>query len=543
MIDIDTGAAETITWSVVLIDDSEDDKAELRRLLLRGSDRRYTFAEAQTGAAGVALVMGAKALPDCVLLDYNLPDMDALDVLTAFAGSDGLPVCPVVVLTGGAGPEARRAVLRAGAQDYVGKEWLTPPGLTWVVENAIERMAMARQLLLRDEALRENEKILAEAAQRKDEFIAILAHELRNPLAPVRTGLQVLRLTQDRKTTLQTLDTMERQLGQMTHLIDDLLDISRITSGKVLLRLERIAVNKIIEAAVESARPAIDGRRHTLVVKLPEQALWMYVDPARLGQVIGNLLNNSAKYSLEGGTITLSAYGDGKEVVIQVRDQGLGIPANMLDQVFDMFAQVNQTLERSQGGLGIGLALVKRLVQMHGGTVIAESAGAGLGSTFTVRLPMAVAVTAFAPVKPGACDLESAALAAEGRRVLVVDDNVDAADLMCMLLNLSGHETCTAYGGAEALKLASAFCPQVIFLDIGLPGMNGYEVARRLRASPASKAALLVAVTGWGGEEDRRKSKAAGFDLHLTKPVDPAAIDEIMARVSVSEVVGNDVPW
>ena len=537
----DTRSSETMPWSMALIDDSEDDKAEVRRLLLCGSERRYNFSEAQTGAAGVALVLAASALPDCVLLDYNLPDMDALDVLNALAGPDGLPVCPVVVLTGGAGPEARRAVLRAGAQDYIGKDWLTPPGLTWVVENAIERMAMARQLLLRDEALRENEKILSEAAQRKDEFIAILAHELRNPLAPVRTGLQVLRLTTDRATTLQTLDTMERQLGQMTHLIDDLLDISRITSGKVLLRLERIAVGKVLEAAIESVRPAIEARRHTLIVKLPEQPLWMYVDPARVGQVIGNLLNNSAKYSLEGGTITISAHGDGKEVVIQVSDQGLGIPANMLHKVFDMFAQVNHTMDRSQGGLGIGLALVQRLVQMHGGTVIAESAGEGLGSTFSVRLPLAVSVTPSTPVRPDTGDLETVAESAKRCRVLVVDDNADAADLLAMMLNLSGHETSTAYGGAEALRVADVFRPHVIFLDIGLPDMNGYEVARQLRAGPWANAALLVAVTGWGGEEDRRRSKAAGFDLHLTKPVDPAAIDTILARSTVWEAVNSDL--
>ena len=536
------GPLESMPWSMVLIDDSEDDKAEVRSLLLRGSERRYNFSEAQTGAAGVALVLAACVLPDCVLLDYNLPDMDALDVLKALAGPDGLPVCPVVVLTGGAGPEARRAVLRAGAQDYIGKDWLTPPGLTWVVENAIERMAMARQLLLRDEALRENEKILSEAAQRKDEFIAILAHELRNPLAPVRTGLQVLRLTQDRATTLQTLDTMERQLGQMTHLIDDLLDISRITSGKVLLRLERIAVSKVLEAAIESAKPAIEARRHALVVKLPEQPLWMYVDPARLGQVIGNLLNNSAKYSLEGGTITLSAYGDGKEVVIQVSDQGLGIPADMLHHVFDMFAQVNHTMDRSQGGLGIGLALVQRLVQMHGGTVTAESAGEGLGSTFSVRLPLAVAVAVSPPGRPDTGDIKSVAQPSKCCRVLVVDDNADAADLMAMMLSLSGHETCTAYAGAEALRVANIFRPHVIFLDIGLPDMNGYEVARQLRASPLLNATLLVAVTGWGGEEDRRRSKAAGFDLHLTKPVDPAAIDTIMARSTILEAVNSDSP-
>ena len=523
---------------IVLIDNNEDDKAELRRLLLQGSDRRYSFAEAQTGETGVALVMSAKAAIDCVLLDYNLPDMDALEVLAAMAGPDGLPVCPIVVLTGGAFPEDRRALLHAGAQDYVGKDWLTPHGLTWVVENAIERMSMARQLLLRDEALRKNEKVLSEAAQRKDEFIAMLAHELRNPLAPIRTGLQILRQLRDSETLLKTLDVLDRQLGRMTHLIDDLLDISRITSGKVLLRLERVSVQQVMEAVIESARPLVEAHGHRLVVELPDQLLWVQVDPARLAQVIGNLLNNSAKYSLAGGVITLSVQGDGEHVQIRVRDQGLGIPADMLDRVFDMFAQVNRTLDRSDGGLGIGLALVKRLVHMHGGSVIAESAGLSLGSTFTVRLPMAVGV--LPTTADNKTDPKKVAQDVKCCRILVVDDNVDAANLLSMMLQLSGHETTAAYGGREALTLASASRPEIVFLDIGLPDMNGYDVARHLRALPWMKHALLVAVTGWGSEEDRRKSRDAGFDFHLTKPVDPAAIDDVIVEWTLSEALGAE---
>ena len=513
-------------WRVVVIDDSADDRAEVRRLLLRGSDRRYSFAEADTGAAGVALVLAPPSLPDCVLLDYNLPDMDALEVLAALAGADGLPVCPVVVLTGGAGPEARRSVLRAGAQDYVGKDWLTPPGLTWVVENAIERLAMARQLLLRDEALRRNEKALFDADRRKDEFIATLAHELRNPLAPVRTGLRVLRLTRDAETLVRTLDIMERQLGQMTRLIDDLLDISRVTSGKVLLRFKRVAVRALIDAAAEAALPILEAGRHSLVVDLPEQALWLDADPDRLIQVLGNLLNNSAKYSLDGGQIRLSARLDADTVVIEVNDSGLGIPKEMLSQVFDMFTQVNSALDRAQGGLGIGLALVKRLIGMHGGTIVADSSGMGAGSTFTIRLPAAAAPSQDVAVERSEISLESP----PGRRVLVVDDNVDGADLLVMMLALAGHQTRTAYSGLEALETAVDFRPEVIFLDIGLPGLNGYEVARRFRGTPALSPMLLVALTGWGSEEDRRRSKEAGFDIHLTKPVEPAAIDEVMAR-------------
>lgn len=526
--------ADSAIWRVVVIDDSVDDRAELRRLLLRGSDRRYSFLEAETGTAGIALVLAAASLPDCVLLDYNLPDLDALDVLTALAGADGLPVCPVVVLTGGAGPETRRSVLRAGAQDYVGKDWLTPPGLTWVIENAIERLAMARQLLLRDEALRRNEKALSDADRRKDEFIATLAHELRNPLAPVRTGLRVLRLTHDAETAKRTLDIMERQLGQMTRLIDDLLDISRVTSGKVLLRFKRVAVTAIIDAAAEAALPTLEAGRHSLVIDLPEQALWLDADPDRLVQVLGNLLNNSAKYSLDGGRIKLAARADGDSVVIEVRDSGLGIPKEMLSQVFNMFTQVNTALDRSQGGLGIGLALVKRLVGMHGGTIVAESGGTGAGSTFTIRLPAAAAPSQ--NISVASSEISSRSL--PGRRVLVVDDNTDGADLLAMMLELSGHQTRIAYSGLEALETAADFRPEVIFLDIGLPGLNGYEVARRFRATPALSPMLLVALTGWGSEEDRRRSKEAGFDIHLTKPVEPAAIDDVMARLGSAQESG-----
>lgn len=527
----DISVGSTLPWRVILIDDSEDDRAEMRRLLLRGSERRYTFAEAETGSDGVALVLSTEQPPDCVLLDYNLPDMDALAVLAALARPSGLVACPVVVLTGGAGPSARRAVLQAGAQDYIGKDWLSPSGLTWVIENAIERLAMARQLLLRDEALHRNEKVLAEADQRKDEFIAMLAHELRNPLSPVRTGTQVLRLTQNVDIQRRTLDIMDRQLGQMTRLIDDLLDVSRITNSKILLRLEHISVVAVAQAAEEAARPAMDVGRHTFLVNLPVEDLWLNADPTRLAQVIGNLLNNAAKYSPNGGNITLSFWSEADQVVIRVADSGLGIPTEMLDQVFEMFTQVDRTLDRSQGGLGIGLALVKRLVEMHCGTVDAQSTGTGQGSTFTVRLPCA-------PAPKKAVDivrLPSAFGSARNKRILVVDDNVDGTTALALMLDLSGHDTRIAFNGPDALTIAFEFNPEVVFLDIGLPGMSGYEVAKHFRADPKLKSALLVAMTGWGTVEDRLLSKNAGFDEHLTKPVEPSAYDEILSRFDCIE--------
>jgi len=513
-------------WCVVIIDDSPDDRAEIRRLLLRGSmERRYLFAEAQTGGAGVAAVLAGPAMPDCVVLDFNLPDMDALDVLAALAGPDGLPVCPVVVLTGGSGPEVGRLVLRAGAQDYIAKDGLTPLALTRIVENAIERLAMARELFGRNAALTRSEKALSEADRRKNEFIATLAHELRNPLAPIASGLQVLRLTTDAGASQAILNIMERQLGQMTRLIDDLLDISRITSGKVLLRLKRVLVNVVMEEAAEAALPLVRAARHTLNVTAPQQPLWLDADPARLVQMIGNLLSNAAKYSENGSCITLSARPEGADVVIEVSDTGLGIPEPMLAQVFDMFTQVNHTLERAQGGLGIGLALVRQLVDMHGGSVVAASAGAGCGSTFSIRLPMATAPpNTFIDLPDGAPKPLSC------RRILVVDDNVDAATMLSMMLGLSGHVTRAAFTGEEALAISAKFQPEIVFMDIGLPGMNGYETARQFRATPLLKDVFLIALTGWGGEDDRRQSREAGFDAHLTKPVESAVIDALLVQ-------------
>ncbi|WP_426211462.1 response regulator [Massilia sp. TWP1-3-3] len=524
-------ALPTSDWRIVIIDDSPDDCGEIRRLLLRGSmERRYIFSESQTGGAGVDAVLRSPALPDCVVLDFNLPDMDALDVLAALAGPDGLPICPVVVLTGGTGPEVGRLVLRAGAQDYIAKDGLTPLALTRIVENAVERLTMARELIGRNAALTRSEKALSDADRRKNEFIATLAHELRNPLAPIASGLQVLRLRNDFASSHGILDIMERQLCQVTRLIDDLLDISRITSGKVLLRLQRVLVDVVMEEAAEAAQPLICAAQHTLHVTLPQQPLWIEADPARLVQMIGNLLSNSAKYSENGSTIALSARSEGANVVIEVADTGLGIPRQMLDQVFDMFTQINNTLDRGQGGLGIGLALVRQLVEMHGGSIAAESAGPGLGSTFSIRLPIAAAPPNRFVTLPVGMPAQL-----PRRRVLVVDDNVDAVTMLTMMLDLSGHQTCSAFSGEEALMVAIDFLPDVVFMDIGLPGMSGYEAARQFRAAPQLQAAFLIALTGWGSAEDRRRSNEAGFDAHLTKPVEFAAIDTMLRQFRTND--------
>jgi PAS domain S-box-containing protein len=369
------------------------------------------------------------------------------------------------------------------------------------------------------------ERELSEQARRKDEFLATLAHELRNPLAPIRTGLQVLKLAPDSAAAARTLPMMERQLGQMVRLIDDLLDVSRITSGKIVLRRERITLQTVAASAVEASRPLIDAAGHSLMVDLPAEPVWLDADPTRMAQVISNLLSNSAKYTRAGGQIWLAARLAGGQVRITVTDNGMGIPEDMLSGVFDMFTQINRTLDRSEGGLGLGLSLVRTLVDLHGGSVRADSRGIDQGSEFTVTLPVAT---------PPATQPEDGAepvpkpVPAGGRRILVVDDNVDAAETMAMLLDLSGYDARAAFSGPEALVLAQSFRPELVFLDIGLPGMNGYEVAAKLRADPATRAVRLIALTGWGTGDDQRKSAMAGFDAHVTKPVEAGQIESVL---------------
>jgi PAS domain S-box-containing protein len=365
---------------------------------------------------------------------------------------------------------------------------------------------------------------LHDADRRKDEFLATLAHELRNPLAPIRTGLQILRLAKEPPARERAREMMERQLGQMVRLVDDLLDISRITRNKLELRKARISLASAVENAVETARPLIDSRGHSLAVTLPSQAVYLDADLTRLAQVFWNLLNNAAKYTDPGGRIELSADCRDEEVVVAVRDNGIGIPAGAIPNLFTLFAQVDRSLERSQGGLGIGLALVKGLVEMHGGSVTVQSAGVGRGSEFVVRLPLARGTPRGEAAPNGQVNNDQGK-----RRILIVDDNRDATASLAMLLELQGHDTRTAHDGLEALDVAAAFLPEVVLLDIGMPKLNGYDAARRIRQEPWGREMVLVACTGWGQEEDRRRSLEAGFNTHLTKPVDPAALGKLLA--------------
>jgi PAS domain S-box-containing protein len=369
------------------------------------------------------------------------------------------------------------------------------------------------------ELARANEA-LKEANRQKDDFLAMLAHELRNPLAPVRNALQIMKVPGlGPEAILRARAMMERQIRHLVRLVDDLLDVSRIMRGKIELRKERIELSEVFAAAVETAQPTVDAHAQELIVSLPPEPIHLYADLVRLGQVVSNLLVNAAKYTQKAGRIWLTAERKNNEVVIQVRDTGIGIDSELLPRIFDLFVQSDRSLARSQGGLGIGLTLVKRLTEMHGGAVSVTSAGPGQGSEFFVRLPALPATAAAKPSRD-----QQLSRAGVSRRVLVVDDNVDAADSAAMLLRLVGHQVEIAHNGAAALDLAARFRPDVILLDIGLPGMSGYDVARALRARPEHQNTIVAAITGYGQEDDRKRSREAGFDCHLTKPLAPAEL-------------------
>lgn len=435
---------------------------------------------------------------------------------------------PSVMETGHGEIEVRFRHFKTGEARWMAYKVLTltdsdgkPTAFATVSQDVTERKRLADDLirLAAD---------LSEADRRKNEFIATLAHELRNPLAPVSNMLEVMKHAEDDRETLRRArDTMERQLGQMVRLVDDLLDLNRISRDRLELRPSDVELSSVIQQAIEVARPLIDSAGHHLLVDLPEEPIYLHADPARLAQVFGNLLNNSARYTEPGGNIQLSARLVNDQVLVTVKDNGVGIPQDKLESIFDMFTQVYRSPESAQGGLGIGLTLVKRLVEMHGGAVDAKSAGEGKGSEFVVSLPVLSETQ-----RPAASASSAGSESTATHRILIVDDNRDNAESLAMLLGITGNETYIAHDGIEAIEAAEEHRPEVVLLDIGLPRLSGHDVCRHLRAQAWGRDIVVIALTGWGQEEDRRKSQEAGFDGHLVKPVDYDELLELLSSLT-----------
>ena len=475
----------------------------------------FLCAEIERGAG--AIVVAEEALVD----DVSLARLAAV-VSRQPAWSD----LPVLMLTAhGADSRVVARALESLGNVSLLERPLRIGSLVSSVRTAIR--ARRRQYQIRAHLLERerNGEMLREADRRKDEFLATLAHELRNPLAPISNAAQILQQTTPADATTEwARAVIARQCQHLTRLVDDLLDVSRITRGKLDLRTNRTCLHPILLSAVETSRPLLNAAGHELVLQLSPEPLTLDADPVRLSQVVSNLLNNAAKYTPRGGRVTLLTSREGNEAVIRISDTGTGISAEMLPNIFELFVQGNHSLERTTGGLGIGLTLVRLFVEMHGGSVLASSRGADQGSEFTVRLPLATNCGEFA--EPAA---EQVPLPSPELRILIADDNRDSAESMRELLLLRGNEVAVAYDGEEALERAVAFSPDVVLLDIGMPKMNGYDVARQLRATSYGRDVMLIAMTGWGHEDDRLRSRTAGFDHHLVKPVDFVQLQKLLA--------------
>lgn len=502
----------------LLVDDLEGNLLSLEALLRREG---LVLLKANSGTEALELLLKHEVA--LALLDVQMPGMDGFELAELMRGNERSRRVPIIFLTAGAADWQRRfRGYEAGAVDFLQKP-IEPDILRSKAEVFFELFRQRQQLARQHEELKAYAAALKQADRRKNEFLAVLAHELRNPLAPIRYGLEMIRMEPGLPVPPDIPEMMDRQMGHLVRLIDDLLDVARISQGKIELRRQPVTLQTILQAALESSRPLIDASRHVLALDVPERPLWLEADLTRLAQVVSNLLNNAAKYTPEGGHLKLTVREEGGEVVIAVGDSGMGIAEDMLGRIFELFAQVEQETQRARGGLGIGLALARQLVELHGGTLKAQSPGRGLGSTFTVRLPLS---RRDAPAAPEAARTAGV----QPMKLLVVDDDVSSAQATGRILTMVGHTVSLAHSGPEAIQTAQEVRPDAIVLDLGLPGMDGYDVCRALRQDPAFQKTILIAHTGWGQESDREKSRAAGFDHHLTKPVDFKELSSLLAR-------------
>jgi signal transduction histidine kinase len=501
-----------------------EDETLLRGHLARVLSDEYTVDTAGNGKEALESVM--RSPPALVVTDIVMPELDGIELLKALRSTQHTQMIAVLLISGRAIHEQRIEGYKEGADGYLAKPY-TEHELRACIGSMLQS-ARRREEAARRESITEQ---LRQADQRKNEFLAILAHELRNPLAPLRNGLHILKLRSDADPTVsQTVSMMDRQMTHLVRLVDDLLDVSRITRGKLELRQRKILLTEVLGHAVESARAFIESHRHELTVEIRAQDLLVDGDPDRLAQVFSNLLLNAAKYTGAGGHITLTLDQENDEAIITVRDNGVGIPPHALEQVFDMFSQLRSGEVRGAEGLGIGLSLVRTLVQMHNGTVYAFSDGPGRGARFTVRLPRAEGpVTSPVAAPPPVAHNR-------GQRVLVVDDNTDAAASLALLLEMEDYEVCTAADGEEAIEQARTFGPQIIFMDLAMPRLDGLEAARRIRALPQGEHVRIVALTGWGQEADRQRTRDAGMDHHLIKPVSLDALQTVLRGLQLKQL-------
>lgn len=494
----------------LLVDDLEENLVSLEALLRREG---LVLLKARSGVEALELLLKHEVA--LALLDVQMPGMDGFELAELMRGTERTRRVPIIFLTAGAADYRRRfRGYEAGAVDFLQKP-IEPDILRTKTEVFFELFRQRQQLARQHDELKVYARALEQADRRKDEFLAVLAHELRTPLTPIRYGLDMIRLQPDEPVRAEIPAMMDRQLTHLVRLIDDLLDVSRISQGKIELKRQPVTLQAIVQAAVESSRPLVEVGRHELVLELPDAPLSVQGDLTRLAQVVSNLLNNAAKYTPAQGRIRLSIHAESGQGVIDVADNGIGIETEMLPKVFELFTQVEGGATRSRGGLGIGLALARQLVELHEGRLTVESPGRGLGSTFTVRLPLL-------QVEPAPAQRASERpllRTSRPRRILVVDDDETSADATAQILTFVGHRVSIAHDGPDALRQAKAESPEAIVLDLGLPGMSGYDVCRALRADPQFQQTLLIAHSGWGAESDRTLSSEAGFDHHLTKPV------------------------
>ena len=567
--------------NILLVDDQPGRLLSYEAIL---ADLGQNLVQARSGVEALKCLMEDEFA--VVLLDVSMPEMDGFETATLIHEHPRFEKTPIIFVTGVHVTELDRLKgYKLGAVDYVYIP-VVPEILRSKVSVLVELHVQRRQLQklnsslaqanarlelantnLQEEKTRELEQLnshlkhanteleqtnrvlqsevaeraraeaaLKEADRHKDEFLAVLAHELRNPLAPIRNAVEIMRRSSLSDPQLVwSRDVVERQVKHLTRLVDDLLDVSRITRGNINLSREPVSVATIVARAIETIQPLIAEQRHELAVDISDEVLEVEGDLTRLTQVLGNLLNNAAKYTDPGGSIVVSAQRAGSDVDIRVRDNGIGIPPELLPRLFQLFTQVDAAAHRAQGGLGIGLALVRQLVQMHGGSVTAYSNGPGTGCEFLIRLPLRTRRMRD-PMEPNALPLTHANGAKPGHRILLADDNQDALESLATLLQCEGHEVHTAGDGAEALEVAAQCRPNVVLLDIGMPKLDGYEVARRIRAEPWGKSTVLIALTGWGQDEDRRRSREVGFDSHLVKPLDPEALSTMLSRLPAPAV-------